>query len=158
LGINSQNNIILTLQTIEIRSIGYAVCQYDKKTPIPRLSDGRYVYETKRPLQLCWLATSGTQEGRIAHHLCITATMPPFFASEAAKPSAAHRGSTWFRFWGAKRQVVFITSKYLGCFFFRQFFIKSLEVSNNYRNFAAGIKERIILWHQLHLKIVHAMK
>jgi hypothetical protein len=32
------------------------------------LSDGRYVYETKRPLQLCWLATIGTQEGRIAHH------------------------------------------------------------------------------------------
>ena len=32
------------------------------------MSDGRYAYETKRPLQLCWLATSGTQEGRIAHH------------------------------------------------------------------------------------------
>ena len=60
------------------------------------MSDGRYAYETKRPLQLCWLATIGTQEGRIAHHLCITATMPPFFASEAAEPSATHRGSTWF--------------------------------------------------------------
>ena len=45
------------------------------------MSDGRYVYETKRPLQLCWLATIGTQEGRIAHHLCITATMPPFRTS-----------------------------------------------------------------------------
>jgi hypothetical protein len=32
------------------------------------MSDGRYVYETKLPLQLCWLATIGTQEGRIAHH------------------------------------------------------------------------------------------
>ena len=45
------------------------------------MSDGRYVYETKRPLQLCWLATSGTQEGRIAHHLCIAAAMPPFRTS-----------------------------------------------------------------------------
>ena len=45
------------------------------------MSDGRYVYETKRPLQLCWLATIGTQEGRIAHHLCITAAMPPFLTS-----------------------------------------------------------------------------
>jgi hypothetical protein len=26
----------------------------------------------------------------------IAAAMPPFFASKAAKPSAAHRGSTWF--------------------------------------------------------------
>jgi hypothetical protein len=32
------------------------------------LSDGRFVYETKR-------------QGRIAHHLCITAAMPPFRTS-----------------------------------------------------------------------------
>ena len=38
------------------------------KTTTIQKNDGRYAYETKRPLQLCWLATSGTQEGRIAHH------------------------------------------------------------------------------------------
>ena len=119
------------------------------------MSAGRYVYETKRPLQLCWLATIGTQEGRIAHHHTDATVL-------RKRSGKAERRTSWLYlvpFLGAKIQVVFITSKYLGCFFlFRQFFIKSLEVSNNYRNFAAGIKERIKLWHQLHLKIVHAMK
>jgi len=42
------------------------------------LSDGRYVYETKR-------------QGRIAHHLCITAAMPPFFDERSGR--AEHRTS-----------------------------------------------------------------
>jgi hypothetical protein len=41
------------------------------------MNDGRYVYETKR-------------QGRIAHHLCIAAAMPPFFASKATRGRAPH--------------------------------------------------------------------
>ena len=112
-------------------------------------------YETKRPLQLCWLATSGTQEGRIAHHHTDATVL-------RKRSGKAERRTSWLYlvpFLGGKDTSSFYNFQIFRLFFlFRQFFIKSLEVSNNYRNFAAGIKERIKLWHQLHLKIVHAMK
>jgi hypothetical protein len=72
-----------------------------KKTATTQSSDGRYVYETKRPLQLCWLATSGTQEGRIAHHHT-DATVPHIVAL---------LGST---FHAVKIQTLSYTSKYFG--------------------------------------------
>ena len=96
------------------------------------MSDGRYVYETKR-------------QGRIAHHH--TDATVPHIVALLGSVSGGKDTSSFYNF-----QIFRLF------FLFRQFFIKSLEVSNNYRNFAAGIKERIILWHQLHLKIVHAMK
>jgi hypothetical protein len=48
---------------------------------------------TKWPLQLCWLVTSGTQEGRIAHHHTDATVL---CKQSDLRSSAAHRGSTWF--------------------------------------------------------------
>lgn len=48
------------------------------KTTTIQKNDGRYAYETKRPLQLCWLATSGTQEVRIRFPLNNVKHIPIF--------------------------------------------------------------------------------
>ena len=64
--------------------------------------------------QMAWLATSGTQEGRIAHHHTDATVL-------RKRSGKAERRTSWLYlvpFLGAKIQVVFITSKYLGCFFY----------------------------------------
>ena len=93
--------------------------------------------------------------------LIISALLQPCHRSSQAKRQsrAPHIVALLGSVSGGKDTSSFYNFQIFRLFFlFRQFFIKSLEVSNNYRNFAAGIKERIKLWHQLHLKIVHAMK